>query len=91
MHMLAEVIASALAGGLDWSAALGGKKVYCLSPGLKGADAMSALEQFLDDNSDMAERRYGDALAASVSRALPCQGLMSPRNPVPATGRPLRA
>jgi len=73
MHMLAEVIASAFASGLDWSGALGDKKVYCPPPGLKGQQIMSAFEQLLGDNPDMAERPYGDAMAASLSRAFPCQ------------------
>jgi hypothetical protein len=73
MRMLAEVIASAFASGLDWSASLGGKQVYCPPPGLKGQQVMSAFEQFLKDNPDMADKRYGDAMAATLSRAFPCQ------------------
>ncbi len=34
---------------------------------------MSAFEQFLADNRDIAERPYGDAMAASLWRAFPCQ------------------
>ena len=73
MHMLAEVIASAFAGGLSWRGSLGGKEVYCPPPGLKGEQVMSAFEQFLTDHPDMAERPYGDGLAASLSLAFPCQ------------------
>ena len=42
-HLLAEVIASAFASGLSWSAAHGGKPVFCPPRDLKGAQAMSAL------------------------------------------------
>ena len=54
MHMLAEVIASAFASGLDWSALLGGKQVYCPPAGLKGGEAMIAFERFLADHPEMA-------------------------------------
>jgi len=73
-RMLAEVIASAFASGLSWSGSLGGKEIYCPPPGLKGQQAMSAFEQFLNDNPDMAEKPYGDAMATSLGRAFPCQG-----------------
>ena len=36
---------------------------------------MSAFERFLQDNPDMAERPYGDAMAAMLSRAFPYQAL----------------
>jgi hypothetical protein len=36
---------------------------------------MIAFERFLADHLDMAERPYGDAMAASLSRAFPCQPL----------------
>jgi hypothetical protein len=71
-HLLAEVIASAFASGLSWSAAHGDKPVYCPPPDLKGAQAMSALEQFLKDHPDAAGKPYGDALAASLSLAFRC-------------------
>ena len=71
-HLLAEVIASAFASGLSWSAAHRGKPVFCPPPDLKGAQAMSALEQFLKDHPDAAGKPYGDALAASLSQAFPC-------------------
>ena len=35
---------------------------------------MGALKRFLEDHPDMAERPYGDALAATLSRAFPCKG-----------------
>jgi hypothetical protein len=73
MRMVAEVIASAFASGLSWKGTLGGKEVYCPPRGLKGGDVMTTLDQFLVSNSDMAEKSYGDAMAASLSRAFPCQ------------------
>ncbi len=73
MRMVAEVIASAFASGLSWSASLGGKEVYCPPPGLEGQQVMSTFEKFLEDNPDMAEKPYGDAMAASLSHAFPCQ------------------
>jgi hypothetical protein len=75
MHMLAEVIASAFASGLSWSAALWGKQVYCPPADLKGQQVMAALERFIEDNPDMAGKPNGDAMAASLSRAFPCQAL----------------
>jgi Ssp1 endopeptidase immunity protein Rap1a len=73
MRMVAEVIASAFASGLSWKGSLGGKEVYCPPPGLKGGQVMTALEQFLASNPDLAERSYGDAMAMSLSKAFPCQ------------------
>ena len=34
---------------------------------------MIALQKFLEEHPDMAEKPYGDAMAASLSRAYPCQ------------------
>jgi len=34
---------------------------------------MTTLDQFLAGNPDMAKKSYGDAMAASLSRAFPCQ------------------
>ena len=34
---------------------------------------MSTLERFLEVNPAMAEKPYGDAMAALLSRAFPCQ------------------
>jgi hypothetical protein len=75
MNLLAEVIASAFASGFSWGGQAAGKQVYCASPDLKGHDIMGAFERFLGDNPDMAERPYGDAMAASLSRAFPCKAL----------------
>ncbi len=65
--------AGAVSGGLSWRGSLGGKEIYCPPPGLNGNQIMSAFEQFLVDNPDMAEKPYGDAMAAALSRAFPCQ------------------
>jgi hypothetical protein len=73
MRMVAEVIASAFASGLSWKGTLGGKEVYCPPQGLKGGQVMTNLDQFLVSNPDMAEKSYGDAMAASLSRAFPCE------------------
>src|SRR5208337_980540 len=73
MRMLAEVIASAFASGLSWRGSLAGKEVYCPPPALKGQRIMSALEQFRGDNPDMAEKPYGDTMAATLTRTFPCQ------------------
>jgi len=72
-RMLAEVIASAFAGGLSWRGSLAGKEIYCPPSDFKGRQVMIALEKFVETNPDMAERPYGDAMAASLSRAFPCQ------------------
>ena len=73
MRMVAEVIASAFASGLSWKGTLGGKDVYCPPPQFKGGQVLTALEQFLGDHPDLAERSYGGAMAAALSRAYPCQ------------------
>ena len=75
MSMLAELIASAFASGFSWGGAAAGKQVYCASPGLKGREIMGAFERFLQDNPQTAERPYGDAMAATLSRAFPCRAL----------------
>lgn len=72
---LAEVIASAYASGFGWHGSLVGNEVCCPPPDLKGQKIMTAFEQFLQDNPDLAERRYGDAMAATLVRAFPCQSL----------------
>jgi hypothetical protein len=72
-RMLAEVIASAFSSGLSWRGSLGEMEIYCPPPGAEGHQIMSAFEQFLKDNPDMADRPYGDAMAATLSRAFPCK------------------
>ncbi len=72
--MLAKVIASAFASGLSWSASLGGKQVYIARRRiLKGQQVMVGFEKFVEDNPDMADKPYGDAMASTLSRAFPCQ------------------
>jgi hypothetical protein len=73
MRLVAEVIASAFASGLSWRGSLAGKEVYCPPPDWKGHEIMVAFERFIEENPDMAERPYGDAMAATLSRAFPCQ------------------
>ena len=71
--MLAEVIASAFAGGLSWRGSLAAKEIYCPPPDFKGGQVMTALQKFLEEHPDMAERPYDDAMAASLSLAYPCR------------------
>jgi len=73
MSRVAEVIAAAFSGGLSWRGSLAGKEIYCPPPGLKGHEIMISFEQFLNDNPDMADKPYGDAMASTLSRAFPCQ------------------
>jgi hypothetical protein len=40
---------------------------------LKGGQVVTALEQFVVSHPDKAEKTYGEAMAASLSRAFPCQ------------------
>jgi hypothetical protein len=76
MKMLAEVIASAFASGMSWAGMIQGHPVYCPpSPAaLTGNQVMIALERFLSDNPDAADKTYGFALSASLTRAFPCTG-----------------
>jgi hypothetical protein len=60
-RMVAEDIVSAFASG------------HRPPEGFKGRQVMAALDQFLVSNPDMAEKSYGDAMAASLRRAFPCQ------------------
>jgi Rap1a immunity proteins len=75
MSMIAEVIASAFATGLITAGSLSGKPIYCPPPGAKGSEALSTLERFLADHPDMADRPYGEALAASLIQEFPCLNL----------------
>jgi len=76
MKMLAEVIASAFASGMSWAGTIDGRPVYCPPTGapLTGNQVMIALERFLSDNPDAADKTYGFALSASLTRAFPCTG-----------------
>jgi hypothetical protein len=73
MKLVAEVIASAFSSGLSWSGALAGKEIYCPPPGLKGEQVMIALDKYVEENPDTADKAYGDAMAGSLSRAFPCK------------------
>ena len=72
MGMVAEVIASAFAGGFFWGGNATGKRVYYASPDIKGEQIMSAFEQFVQDNPQMANKPYGAAMAETLSKAFPC-------------------
>jgi len=74
MAAVAEVIASAFASGMSWAGAIEGHPVYCPPPpvALTGNQVMSVLETFVADNPDAADKPYGFALSASLSRAFPC-------------------
>jgi hypothetical protein len=69
---LAEVIASAFASGLAWPAQHGDKPVYCPPDGLKGGEVMSALDRYVADHPEAAEKSYSDTLASALSAAFPC-------------------
>jgi hypothetical protein len=86
MRMLAEVIARALSGGLSWRGSLAGKEVYCPPPGLNGHEIMVALEKFLEENPDMAERPYRRCTGADVQPDVSMPTDMSnPRGASPET------
>jgi hypothetical protein len=72
--MVAEVIASAFASGFSWGADAAGKRAYCAPPDLKGRQIMTAVEEFLKDNPNMADQPYGAAMAKTLSKAFPCGG-----------------
>jgi hypothetical protein len=72
MRMVAEVIASAFASGFSWGGGAAGKRAYCASPDLKGRQIMGALQEFLRDNPNMADRPYGAAMAETLTKAFPC-------------------
>ena len=73
MSKAAEMVAAAFAGGLSWRGSLGGKDIYCPVSGMKGRDVMIGFKQFLADHPEMADRPYGQAMAASLIREFPCQ------------------
>jgi hypothetical protein len=76
MKMLAEVIASAFASGVSWAGTVQGHPVYCRPSAapLTGGQIMSVLERFVADNPTSADKTYGFALSATLSRAFPCNG-----------------
>jgi hypothetical protein len=73
--MLAEVIASAFASGMSWAGTIEGHPVYCppSTAPLTGNQLMSILERFVSDNPTSADKTYGFALSASLTRAFPCR------------------
>jgi hypothetical protein len=58
-RILAEVIATAFASGLNWSALIGGWPVFCPPQGLRARDVLGAFERFLRDHPDMVDQTYG--------------------------------
>src|ERR1700730_3675916 len=72
MRMVAEVIASAFASGYSWGGDAPGKRAYCAPPAFKGPQIMAALEAFVGDHPALAERPYGEAMAATLKTAFPC-------------------
>jgi hypothetical protein len=71
---VAEVIASAFASGMSWAGTIEGHPVYCppSTAPLVGKQLMGILEHFVAENPDAADKTYGFALSASLSRAFPC-------------------
>jgi len=74
MAKVAEVIASAFASGMSWAGTIEGHPVYCPPPtaSLTGNHLMTLLDTFVADHPDAADKTYGFALSASLSRAFPC-------------------
>jgi hypothetical protein len=72
MRMVAEVIASAFASGFSWGGDAPGKRAYCAPPDFKGPQLMGAFEAFVGDHPALAERPYGEAMAATLKTAFPC-------------------
>ena len=73
MKMVAEVIASAFSSGLSWKGSARRKGTLLSAVGAEGRQVMTTPEHFLEHNPKMAEKSYGDAMAASLSRAFPCR------------------
>jgi hypothetical protein len=72
MRMVAEVIASAFASGFSWGGDTPGKPAYCAPPDFKGPQIMDAFEAFVGAHPALAERPYGEAMAATLRTAFPC-------------------
>jgi hypothetical protein len=74
MAAVAEVIASAFASGMSWAGTIEGHPVYCppSAAALTGKQLMTILDSFVADHPDAADKTYGFALSASLSRAFPC-------------------
>ena len=74
MAAIAEVIASAFAGGMSWAGTIEGHPLYCPPPigAFTGNQAMSILESFIADHPETADKTYGLALSAGLRQAFPC-------------------
>ena len=64
----------AVASGMSWAGTIEGHPVYCppSTAPLVGKQLMGLLERFVAENPDAADKTYGFALSASLSRAFPC-------------------
>jgi Rap1a immunity proteins len=71
-RMVAEVIASAFASGFSWGGDAPGKRAFCAPPEFKGPQIMGAFEAFVGEHPALAERPYGEAMAATLRTAFPC-------------------
>jgi len=92
-HLLAEVVASAFASGVSWSASRGAKQLYCPPPGLKGEEIMSAFERFLADHPGGAEKQKSFASGAwcgGPGGFLPAQWRTNWRREGRSAGRQIR-
>ena len=74
MRMIAEVIASAFAGGMSWAGTIEGHPLFCppTTGAFTGIQAMRILESFIADHPETADKTYGLALSASLRQAFPC-------------------
>ena len=78
-RMLAEVIASAFAGGMSWAGTIEGHPLYCPPPtvAFTGNQAMSILESFIVDHPETADKTYGLALSAGLRQGVPLHAGLS--------------
>ena len=68
------MIATAFASGISWAGTIEGHPVYCppSTTALTGNELMSVLERFVADHPEAADKTYGFALSAGLTRAFPC-------------------
>jgi len=74
-RMLAEVVASVFASRFSWAGSIDSKPLYCPPAGSNRAQVTAAFKELLAEHPDMAEKPYGDALAATLTGVFPFQGL----------------
>jgi hypothetical protein len=87
MRMVAEVISSVFASGFCWGGDAPGKRAYCAPPDFKGPQLMGAFETFVGDHPALAERPYGEAMAATLRTAFPCKRARNPATREPFIAR----